>query len=86
MAEHLAPAPAHLGDAVGVEHEHVARLELDGDVGEQRLDVGAQQRAEPPDGLDAAVRVHDERQRVAAAGQLEVDALAGRPACGRRRP
>ena len=70
-AEHLAPLAPHLGDAVGVEDEHVALLELDDDVGEQRLGVGAEQRAEPADLLDAAVGVHDERQRVAAAGQLE---------------
>ena len=73
MAEDLLAAAPDLGDAVGVEHEHVARPERDGDVGQQRLDVRAQQRAEPPDRLDAAVGVHDERQRVPAAGQLERD-------------
>ena len=55
VPEHLAPAPADLGDAVGVEHDHVAGRELDGHVGQLRLDVRAQQRAEPPDRLDAAV-------------------------------
>ena len=64
VAEDLLAAAPDLGDAVGVEHEHVARLELDRDVGEQRVDVGAEQRAEAADGLDACRR----GARPAAAG------------------
>ena len=77
----LAPAP-DLGDAVGVEDEHVAAVERDGDVGQQRLDVGAEQRAEAPDRGHAAVGVHDERQRMAAARQLEADPVAPDPQVG----
>ena len=49
VAEDLLATPPDLGDAVGVEHEHLAGAERHGDVGQQRLDVGAEQRAEPPD-------------------------------------
>ena len=38
-----------------------------------------------PTGRDAAVGVHDERQRVPAAGELERDRGRGRPAGGRNR-
>ena len=72
-AEHLAALAADLGDPVGVEDEDVVGLQLDHDVGEQRVGVGAEQRAEPADLLDAAVAVDDQRQRVPAAGQLEPD-------------
>ena len=75
----LAPAPAHLGDAVGVEQQHFAGPELDGDVVELRLDVGPQQRAEPPDRLDAPVGMHHERQRVPAARQLDLEAAGADP-------
>ena len=57
VAEDLLAAPPDLGDAIRVEHEHLAGAERDRDVGQHRLDVRAEQRAEPPDRGDASVRV-----------------------------
>ena len=54
VSEHLLPRRAHLRDAVRVEHDQVAGRELDRDVGEHRVDVGAEQRPELPDRLDGA--------------------------------
>ena len=69
VAEDLLATGPDLGDPVGVEHDQLARRELDLDVGEHRVDVGPEQRAQPPDGLDHAGVPHHERQRVPAAGQ-----------------
>ena len=69
VAEDLLAAGAHLGHAVGVEDDSSPGARSTVDVGQDGLDVGAEQRAEPPDRLDGARAAQHERQRVAAAGQ-----------------
>ena len=76
VAEELAPRGAHLRDAVRVEDHEVARRELDLDVGEHGRDVGAEQRAELPDGLHAPAGAQHERERMAAAGERHPGAVA----------
>ena len=75
VAEDLLAPRAHLGDPVRVQHEQIARGEPDLDVGEHRVEVGAQQRAELPGGLHGARAPQHERQRMAAARELHAQAV-----------
>ena len=69
VAEDLLAAGPHLGHAVRVEDDQLAGLEVDLDVAQHGIDVGAEQRAELADGLDRARAAQHERQRVPAAAQ-----------------
>ena len=58
---------ARLGDAVGEQHERLARLELEVDVEQLRIVDPAEHRAGPADVLDRARAAHHHRHRVPGA-------------------
>ena len=60
-----------VGEAVGVEHQGVAGLELERVVGEVGVGLEAEQQARPAGRLDRPVGAQEQRQRVAAGGHRE---------------
>ena len=60
-----------VGEAVGVEHQGVAGLELERVVDEVGIVLEAEQQARPAERLDRPVGAQEQRQRVAGGGHRE---------------